>query len=180
MQILEIVFGCQRYCIRNLPSHWGDWQVIDKWLTGDWQVIDKSLTMWEIMVWSGSGSRRSKSMFCFQLCDIAKGVGNWNSCHRSIAIVSHFATLSKFQFTLVSDAFYTVRAWEIETHVTVASESPTKRLRFRKFQFTCMDCSYCNDYITVAPLISIYQLSSLKFSIYRSTTDLERPDFNLP
>ena len=27
------------------------------------------------------------------------------------------------------------RAWEIETHVTVASESPTKRLRLRKFQF---------------------------------------------
>ena len=25
------------------------------------------------MVWSGSGSRRSKSMFCFQLYDIANG-----------------------------------------------------------------------------------------------------------
>ena len=31
-------------------------RVIDRSLTSHWQVIDKSLTMWEIVIWSGSGA----------------------------------------------------------------------------------------------------------------------------
>ena len=65
-----MIILCSRGCYftwSDLRSLTGRWQVIDKSLTGHWQVIDNVRNRDLEWVWSGSGSRWSKSMFCYSI-----------------------------------------------------------------------------------------------------------------